>query len=428
MAQRMGSVDAAWLQMDRPENAADIVALLTFDEPMPFARLTEVVEERLLPQERFRQRVSARALGGAAWEADPRFDLGNHLERASVGDGPGALQDFVGRVATDSLHPDRPLWRIWAVEGFGPGSALVAKLHHCIGDGQALLSVLLSLADGFEGGGRLAFPAAPVPDFSREALAAALRDWGRARTMARQGLGMAASLARMVALPRATATSLDRPLSGRRRVAWSRGMPLAPVRAAARARGATANDLLTAALSGALRGQLAAEGTEVEGLRLRALVPVNLKVRSGRLGNGFGLVFVELPVGLPTPAERLEAVRQQMQALKAAPDAAVTYGILSALGRLPIAAEAAINRFFAGKASLVVTNVPGPGEALALAERRIGSLMFWVPHPSLLGLGVSIMTYAGEVRVGARADVAVMADPGDLIRRTESEVEALQLA
>jgi diacylglycerol O-acyltransferase len=236
---------------------------------------------------------------------------------------------------------------------------------------------------------------------------------------------MAGSLARMVALPRAPPTPLARPLSGLRRVAWSAPLPLLALRQAARARDATVNDLVTAALAGALRGHLAAAGTEVEGLVLRALVPVNLEAPAERSrGNRFGLVFVELPVGLATPAERLDAVRREMRALKAAPDAAVTYGILSALGHLPPAAEAAVNAFFAGKAALAVTNVPGPDARLALAGSRIGSVMFWVPHPSLLGLGVSVLSYAGELRLGVRADAAVMRDPADLVDRAERELEA----
>jgi diacylglycerol O-acyltransferase len=83
-----------------------------------------------------------------------------------------------------------------------------------------------------------------------------------------------------------------------------------------------------------------------------------------------------------------------------------------------------VNAFFAGKAALAVTNVPGPDARLALAGSRIGSVMFWVPHPSLLGLGVSVLSYAGELRLGVRADAAVMRDPADLVDRAERELEA----
>jgi len=429
VAERMHSVDAAWLRMDRPGNAADIVALFTFDEPLPFRRLSAVVEDRLLAVERFRQRIVPCATGGAAWEADPGFHLRHHLRRARLGrPGQGALRDFVGRVATEPLAPDRAPWQLWGLDGVGRGSAVVAKLHHCIGDGLALVSLLLSLTEPAGGeSGPLRFPALPFPDLSARALGEALRDWRRTRALASQGAAAAAALARMVLLPRAPDGPLLRPASGRRRVAWSRPLPLGPLREAARARGATVNDLLLAALAGGLRGHLQSRGARVDGLVLRALVPVNLRDETqAALGNRFGLVFVELPVGLSTPAGRLEAVRARMKQLKAAPDAAVTYGVLWALGRLPAAAEGLVSEFFSSKASLVVTNVPGPDAPLALGGREIGSLMFWVPHPSLLGLGVSLLSYAGAMRVGVRADESVMRDPGDLVRRAEAEVALLR--
>jgi diacylglycerol O-acyltransferase len=99
--------------------------------------------------------------------------------------------------------------------------------------------------------------------------------------------------------------------------------------------------------------------------------------------------------------------------------------VLAALGHLPEAAEGALVGFFSRKASLVVTNVPGPRAHLHLAGHEIDRIMFNVPHPATLGLGVSILSYAGEVRVGVRADVAVLPDPGALARAFAREVEAL---
>jgi diacylglycerol O-acyltransferase len=143
------------------------------------------------------------------------------------------------------------------------------------------------------------------------------------------------------------------------------------------------------------------------------------------LGNEFGLVFLELPVTARTPDERIERLHARMQALKASNDALVTYGVLWLLGRLPAAIEQRINAFFTAKASLVLTSVPGPRRALHLAGRRIEHVMFWVPHPASLGLGVSILTYAGEVVVGVRADAAVMKDPARLVRLFEAELRAV---
>jgi diacylglycerol O-acyltransferase / wax synthase len=192
--------------------------------------------------------------------------------------------------------------------------------------------------------------------------------------------------------------------------------------------------VLLAALAGALRGHLSAGGAPVDALPLRALVPVNLRALNsdgtaqGGMGNLFGLVFMDLPVHRPDPRARLEQVKHSSAAVKRSPDAAVALAILGGLGFTPTAVERLGTDFFARKASLVVTNVPGPRTALSLAGNRVDDLMFWVPHPATLGVGVSILSYAGVVKIGVRADVAAMDDPSDLTARLMEELALLGCA
>jgi diacylglycerol O-acyltransferase len=235
----------------------------------------------------------------------------------------------------------------------------------------------------------------------------------------------------MAILPLARPTVLGRPLTGERRAAWSRALPLRALRDVARARGATVNDVLVASLSGALRGHLAERGEDVDRFDLRALVPVNLRPHlppalGGELGNVFGLVFLSLPVHAASARDRLALVAARMAELKRSPDAIVSYAVLQLIGHLPGPLEWLVTEFFSRKASLVVTNVPGPREPLHLAGHLIRRIAFCVPHPAALGLGVSIMSYAGEVRVGARADVGVIPDPHDLVARIGPELAALE--
>ena len=418
----MGIVDTAWLHMDRPKNTADVVAMLSLAEPMGLARARRLVEERLLPLARFRQCVVGNGVfGGAAWENDRRFSVDRHVVRRRLRrGGAAALQELVGEVATEPLDFSRPPWRMVLADGFGEGSAIVVKIHHCVADGFALVGVLLSLAD--ERGGEQP-PARRAPSYRDLAFGAG--------DLARHAASFAGSLARMVALPSDPGTILKRPLSGLRHAAWSGGVPLARLQEAAHGRGATVNDLLVAALTGALRGHLAAEGEPVNRMDVRALLPVNLRppgVFGPGLGNRFGLVFLELPVHARTAASRLRSVRARMGELKGSPDAVVTHAVLGALGAMPRTAEQPITDFFTQKASLVVTNLPGPKRHLHLAGDRIDNVMFWVPHPALLGVGVSILSYAGEVRIGVRADAAVMPDPADLVTRFGGELRALGAA
>jgi diacylglycerol O-acyltransferase len=424
-------VDAAWLQMDRAVNTADVVAVLRLEGSLPAARLRRLVAEKLLVHRRFRQRVARGTLGRPAWVDDPRFSPEWHVVERRLGPEAGALDAYVGEVASRPLDLRRPPWRVHLVHVPG-GSAIVTKLHHCIADGFALVAVLLSLADEPTAARRPARRARAFHDVAglsapREALLAAARDPRRAAALAGAAGAMAAALGRMIALLPDPASPLRRPLVGERRVACSRPFPLRAVRAAARARGATVNEILGAAAAGALRSWLLESAGRRPSRDVRALVPVNLRPvgAAQALGNEFGLVFLDLPVTAPSVAARVERLHARMAALKASADALVTYGVLWLLGNLPAALERLVNAYFTTKASLVLTNVPGPRRALRLAGHRIERMMFWVPHPASLGLGLSILTYAGEVVVGVRADAAVMPDPARLVRLLEEELQAI---
>ena len=436
--ERMSAVDAAWLHMDRPTNTADVVALFTFPDRVPPGAVRRLLEDRLLTHPRFRQRVVPEgALALATWDEDRTFSLRRHLaHRRLAGGGTRALERFAGAVATEPLSPEHPLWRMYHVDGFGKGSAVVAKLHHCIADGFALVGLLLSMAD--EGPP----PEAPAPASARPrafrdlrlegplggAVRAALASPSRALDLGTRAADFARSLARMALLPQDAPTRFSRPLSGLRRAAFSRPIPLDLVRERAHGLGVTVNDLLVTALAGALRRVLVADGPPPP--EIRALVPVNLRDQlpgagDPALGNRFGLVFLPLPVGADEPGTRLDRIRSAVAELKRSPDAVVSYAVLWAIGQLPQEADRLLTGFFSRKASLVVTNVPGPTARLHLAGHEIDRIMFNVPHPATLGVGVSILSYAGEVRIGVRADVAVLPDPGALVRGFGAEVDAL---
>jgi hypothetical protein len=82
-------------------------------------------------------------------------------------------------------------------------------------------------------------------------------------------------------------------------------------------------------------------------------------------------------------------------------------------------------QFFGSKASLVLTNVPGPREPLYLAGEPLRHVMFWVPQSARLGLGISILSYNGEVLVGVASDVGLVPDPAAIVSGFQSELGAL---
>jgi hypothetical protein len=144
------------------------------------------------------------------------------------------------------------------------------------------------------------------------------------------------------------------------------------------------------------------------------------------LGNRFGLVILTLPVGTRDPVERLVIMKKRMDDIKNSPEAMVAFAILNTMGLAPIEVERFIIDFFAMKTTAVMTNVPGPREPLYLAGSRLNNLMFWVPAAGNLGMGISIMSYAGTVMVGIMTDSSLVGDPATIAENFNAELREMQ--
>ncbi|MFC1777730.1 WS/DGAT domain-containing protein, partial [Pseudomonadota bacterium] len=217
-------------------------------------------------------------------------------------------------------------------------------------------------------------------------------------------------------------------LSTRKRVAWAEPLDLNEVKAVSKAFGCTVNDVLIAAVTGALRQYMISVGDEPEELQdIRATVPVNLRPleHAQELGNHFGLVFLSLPLGMDNPLERLYAVNDRMNELKSSKQAAVTLGFLAALGMGPSAVQKPVLDILSQKATAVLTNVPGPQRPLYLAGSEMKEMMFWVPQNGNIGLGISILSYNGKVFFGLISDHRLLAEPSAVIFRFKKEFEKL---
>jgi WS/DGAT/MGAT family acyltransferase len=431
-----------------------ITGVLMLDEPMTLAALKQVINKRFLAYSRFRQKP-VDGPTGASWQDDPDFDLDWHVRLSGLpgkGDGPAAqkraLQRFVGQLASSPLDPHKPLWQFHLVERYHGGSAIVARIHHCYADGIALVQVLLSLTDAERSPGKTE----PLPKtwLKQEGAAVARRvgavdrymrlggkmlekgmemmqDPTLAGVLAKEGGDIARELVYALSLPDDPPSMLRGRLGVSKRVAWAEPLKLEEVKAVGRACDCTVNDVLMAAAAGALREYMRERGEALDGMNLRATVPVNLRPleHAKKLGNHFGLVFLDLPVGEANPVRRLERVAECMRQLKHSRQAIVAYGLLAALGMAPAAVQELALDIFSRKATAVATNVPGPQQPLYLAGRKLRDMMFWVPQTGSIGLGLSILSYDGEVHFGLIADARLIPDPQDVIRRFGEEFDKL---
>jgi diacylglycerol O-acyltransferase len=437
----LSGMDAAMLQLETPINLMVINGVMILAAPIAFDNLRAIVRDRLLTIPRFRQRLvpAAGPLSTPSWEDDPCFDIDNHLHRLVLPPPAGqeTLQDLVSELASIPLERSRPLWQFYLVEGYGPGCALICRIHHSIGDGISLVEVLLSITDAQPGtlpGVRVA-SSIEGPRLGRRR---------RVRKLLRRGLSLAAQPRRvhsLVARSRQAASALEdillSPPDSRtafkgklgipKRVAWSGPIALDEVKAIGRALDGTVNDVLLAAASGALRRYLQGRGEATDGIELHAAVPVNLRGAgtAGRLGNRVGTVFAPLPVGVADPVQRLEAVRRSMDGLKRSSQAPATFAAMRALGRTSPPVQRAVVGILAGRATAIMSNVVGPREPRYLAGVPLEALLFWVPKTGGLTLGVSILSYAGQVRLGVITDEGLVPDPEAIVAAFHTEFDEL---
>ena len=228
-------------------------------------------------------------------------------------------------------------------------------------------------------------------------------------------------------MPNDSATRFKGKPSAVKQVAWSAPLPLADIKAVCKVLGVSVNDILLASVAGAMRSYLAHKGDDTAGIEVRGFVPVNLRPRGAehKLGNHFGLVALVLPAGIEDPFVRLYDVKQRMDALKSSYQAALSMGILGAVGFLPRAIQKQVLDMFSSKGSAVMTNVPGPQQALHMAGARLAQQMFWVPQSGDIGVGVSILSYNGQVQFGLVTDRKFVDDPQQIVNRFAPEFDKL---
>jgi WS/DGAT/MGAT family acyltransferase len=245
--------------------------------------------------------------------------------------------------------------------------------------------------------------------------------------LAEAGRDDAAVLAKLVFTPPAARTAVTGETVVAKRAVWSRPIPLADVRTIGRATGATVNDVLLAAVTGALRRYLQAHGTPVD--TVRTFIPFNLRPLDRpvpvTLGNKFGLVFLDLPVGMDDPIGRLRELSRRMTAVKNSPEGVLAFGLLSGVGLTPTHVQKAIVDFFTAKASAVITNVPCPREPVYVGGVPLAGVMAWVPRSGNTPMGVCIFSYAEKVYVGIAVDAALVPEPQTIVAGFQAELDEL---
>jgi diacylglycerol O-acyltransferase len=456
---RIAFVDYALLRADHPDNLMIITGLITFSDRLDYGRLKATVDEMTHHFPRFRQRPvpSLLPLARPFWEDDPAFNIEFHLERVTL-PAPAdqaVLQELISLLMSIDLDPSHPLWKFYVIEDYSPGtnpggSALVLRLHHALADGIALLHVLLSMTEETSQAAAkdirkaISIKGEPPPAASgwlREELIKELVEKGArlvtdptyAWQAARFGVDFASVVGKLALRPSDPHTLFKGRLGNAKRAVWSQQFDLNDIKRIGQVFGCTVNDVLLSAMAGSLGRYIEQHGRSAEGLSIRGFIPVNQRLpdeasvaaMEQNLGNDFGVVHLDLPVGIDDPVERLRKLKGNMDALKSSQEPLATRVLFKLMGVVPDSVEKLAFAFFDTKGTTIMTNVPGPRKQIYMAGAPIEMLMAWVPQSGRIALGVSIISYNGRVWVGVATDQGLVPDPEQIIVLFGEEYAAL---
>jgi len=301
--------------------------LLDADGRFRIEMARDQVQRRLHLVPRFRQLLYRPrfGLGWPLWVDAPSVEIAEHVRVLPL-DAPADERRLLlacEELRQRRLDRSRPLWEMWFLPGLPDGRVgFFMKLHHAIADGMAGIAALGAFVDLVPDPPETSEPPwtpAPMPS-TRELLGDNVRrhlqDLGRAftrldhpvDTLRRARRGWPA-VHEAFAEARAPRTSLNQRIGWHRRFALVRS-DLALVKRIAHASDAKVNDVLMVVLAGGLRELLLARGERVDGVVLRAFVPVSLHgEQPGQArGNLDGAMLVPLPIGEPDDVRRLQLI------------------------------------------------------------------------------------------------------------------------
>ncbi|MEU3627934.1 wax ester/triacylglycerol synthase family O-acyltransferase [Amycolatopsis coloradensis] len=419
---QLSALDVAFLCLESETTPMHMGAVVTFRPhgQVHARKLTSLLAERAarIPKLRRRPRAALFPPGAASWVEDPTFVASEHISHHHLSSlyEPDPLSAYASRWMGRPLDTGKPLWNLHLVTGLPDGEfALLLKLHHALTDGAGAYAVASGLLDALprkvrrvhSGAGSPA-PRSPV-DAIKDVLGSTLAQAGESARIASS----------VVRATRSPLSPISAPPSTERRLGFAR-LDTAEIRRIRRAHGGTANDVVLAVLSGALREWMINRGQRADDRTLRALIPVSMRRRSaGQLGgNKLSGYLCELPVGLDDPVDRLLAVQREMGRNKAA-------GPARGAGAFPLLADRMppilhrLGTKAAGLATpllfdLVVTTVPVPPDRLTLDGTRLEGVYPFVPLAPRQAVGIAVATYRDSVHIGLQANGAAVSDVGSL--------------
>ncbi len=452
---RLTGLDSSFLHLERDTAHMHVAGVAVFEGDAPdYDDVVQAIVDRLHLVPRYRQRLAFVPLdqGRPVWVDDPHINPAFHVRHTALPHpgGDEELRRLAGRIFSQALDRSRPLWELWLVEGLAEGRfALLSKTHHALVDGVSGVDIATVLFDSSPHPMPVAPPdqewiARPLPSNTQlladalleratvpaeiaRGVRAALRGPRQLGSRVGSALGGLGAMTR-AGLQAAPPSPFNVRIGPHRRFTWVRG-ELSDFKAVKNALGGTVNDVVLAAVSGALGRYMRMHGEPTEDVELRAMVPVSVRadVERGALGNRVAAMWASLPVGVTDPVERLHQISESMQSNKDSGQAVGAQVLTQLSGFAPptIMAQAARLQARQRLFNLVVTNVPGPQFPLYVLGRELEALYPMVPLAENTALGIAIMSYNGQLNFGLVADYDALRDLETLAEELRSSIEEL---
>ncbi len=452
--ERLSAQDATFLYAETPRAHMHVGSLAVFrGSNLTEDRLNPHIESRLHLVPRFRKKLAWVPLqqGRPVWVDDPHFDVRFHIRYTGLPKpaGEAELLRLMARIMSMPLDRDRPLWEMWVVDWHDDVQVIMQKTHHCLIDGISgvdMGTVVLDLAKDQPKTAAPTYEPQPAPSgwrLVRDALVeratqpAEMYRSVRAATRAPRALANRwTEVAKgVVALGKssmefAPKTSLTGKIGPHRRFEVVR-VPLGGVKAAKARHECTVNDIVLAAVSGGLRRLMLARGDDIDGLVMKAMVPVSVRDPTQRMtyGNKVSMMTAELPVGEPEPARRIAFVKDRMGNLKESKQAvgADFWVKLSEYAPPTVLALASRATALQRVVNLVITNVPGPQFPLYMLGGDLVEVFPFVPILGQVSLSVGCVSYNGMLNFGLAADWDVLPDLAVLREGIAESLEELRV-
>lgn len=451
--EKLSNMDAMIWKLEESTGLVTVTGVLELDQIPDINNIKKVVNDRLLRHNRFRQKIVVKN-GQLTWVEDELFNINAHIHRIGL---PSpcdntALQEVISQLMSQPLDQSKPLWQFHIIENLVSEKAtFLARLHHSIGDGISLIKVLFSLTHL-----TAELSLEPLPSFEKKEekelsfLESAIKNvedaLGAGNDLLQEaqkvvankpdnilekiksGFNSTLEVGKMLGSKPEAAKLYKGKASVMKRAAWSKAFDIKKVKAIRKASGGTINEVLLAALTGAIRNHMLHHG-----IRIREDFPIAIPVSlhdeksmmtmEVELQNKIGALPLQLPVQEFEHLKIIEIIKKRSEAMKKSPLPLASYSLANAIGGA-ISKEIQQNmaEFLGNSIMASVSNVPGPQLPLFCAGCEVEDMMFWIPQSHAIGMGISIISYNGKVRMGITTDDAIVTDPEYIVSEFEDEL------